>query len=86
MYGTLATPNGTDDADRAKVSAATHWAIVSLTAADNPTDATIYFLIYSDNKVQTVKRNSSTGIVTVTDVSSGFTKDSIAYTFAGPSN
>ena len=86
MYGTLATPNGDDDADRAKVSAATHWAIVSLTAADDPTDATIYFLIYSDNKVQTVKRNSRTGIVTVTNVSSGFTKDSIAYTFAVPSN
>lgn len=82
MYGTQETP-GSDADDRAKVSAATHWAIVPINTNNND-DTTIYFLIYSGGEVYSVTRNDGTQAVTATDLSSGLTKSPVTYTITPP--
>ncbi len=79
MYGTQ-DPEGQDADARAKVSAATHWAVVPVTSGDN---TTIYLYIYSGGKVYTVSRTEA-GVVSVGDKSTGHTISSIAYTITPP--
>ena len=83
MYG---PQDGVDDSNggRAKVEAATHWAVVGINNATND-DTTIYLLIWdATNDVGKVTRRSDTGVVTVTDVSDGLAHSGITYSIETP--
>ena len=83
MYGPQ-DPAGSDADERAKVADATHWAVVGINNTAND-DTVIYLLIWdATNGVGKVARNSGTGLVTVTDVSDGLTRDGITYSIETP--
>ena len=83
MYGPQ-NPAGSDTDERAKVADATHWAVVGINNRAND-DTTIYLLIWDKtNGVSKVARNSATEVVTVTNVDSGLTCDSITYSIEPP--